>query len=288
MARIQENEDQEEVIIPRAKEFEKKKAALIKAGAKNLHILADFDRTLTKAFIEGKKTDTVIAQIRNGHYLSEEYVKGSHALYDKYRPIEIDPKISLEEKKLKMLEWWQLHLGLICSSGMNREVMMDIINKDKIVLREGAKEFFLEANQKRIPILILSAALGDFIEELLKRENLFEKNLHVISNFFNFDAAGKVTGYKGNIIHTFNKNEAEISKSPHYKKILERKNIILLVDDLGDLGMLEGMKHENVLKIGFLNENIEAQRKEFEKNFDLIILNDGTMEKVNEILKEIN
>ena len=63
--------------------------------------------------------------------------------------------------------------------------------------------------------------------------------------------------------------------------------MILLGDNLEDIGMIEGFDYENLIKIGFLNENVEENLLEFKKNFDAIILNDGEMDFVNKLLKEI-
>jgi len=61
----------------------------------------------------------------------------------------------------------------------------------------------------------------------------------------------------------------------------------LLGDNLEDIGMVDGFEYDNLLKIGFLNENIEENLENYKKAFDIVILNDGSMEFVNNLLKEI-
>ena len=277
----------EKVVISNNKEFDRKMLALKKGGAKSLHVVSDFDRTLTKEFNERQRINTVMAQLREGNYLAPGYAAKSYALHDKYYPLEKDPDIPLEEKKEKMLEWWSAHIKLIVESGMNRGVMLEIIKKKKIILRYGAGEFFDLLNKKKVPILILSAALGDFIEELLKSEKRLYKNIHVISNFFSFERNGNVTGYKGKIVHCLNKSEMQIEQTPHYKKISKRKNIILLGDSTDDLDMVKGIRYENLIKIGFLNAEVEKNLEKYSKAFDVVICNDGSMDFVNRLLKEI-
>ena len=70
-------------------------------------------------------------------------------------------------------------------------------------------------------------------------------------------------------------------------KIKNRKNMILLGDSLADLNMAQGIDYKTILKIGFLNENINENKEEYEKNFDAVILNDGPMDFVVSILKEV-
>ncbi|MBU1349747.1 hypothetical protein KJ978_03455, partial [Patescibacteria group bacterium] len=46
--------------------------------------------------------------------------------------------------------------------------------------------------------------------------------------------------------------------------------------------------YDNLIKIGFLNENVKENLEEYKKNYDVVILNDGSMEYVNDLLNEIN
>ena len=45
-------------------EFDSKKEKFIEGGLGKLHVLADFDRTLTKAFVDGEKTPSIISELR--------------------------------------------------------------------------------------------------------------------------------------------------------------------------------------------------------------------------------
>lgn len=39
--------------------------------------------------------------------IPETYLKEEKQLYDKYRPIEIDPHMSHDEKFMHMIDWWR-------------------------------------------------------------------------------------------------------------------------------------------------------------------------------------
>ena len=277
---------QEKIIITNPCEFEQKKAKLIFDGTTKIHIVSDFDKTLSKAFDKKNKMHSVIAQIREGKYLSEDYTKEAYKLHAKYNPIELSNIIPIEEKKKKMIEWWGTHINLIAKSGMNRKIANDIA-KNKIILRKGSINFFKLIKAKKIPILILSAALGDIIEKLLKINKVNYSGIHTISNFFKFDKKGNVTGYKGKIVHSLNKNEFEIQNTAFYRKIKTRKNIILLGDTIDDLKMVEGTKYDELIKIGFLNENVKENFEHYKKAYDVVILNDGTMNFVNKLINQI-
>jgi len=277
------------VVISNPEKFEELKNNFIKDGFSKLHILADFDRTFTCGLDDsGKKTATVISKLRvNPDYLGQEYFEKSHKLFDIYHPIEIDVNISLEEKKKKMHEWWSSHFDLIAKSGLDWRLIKKVISENPLNFREGAKEFVEFANNNNIPVIFISAGPGDMIEEFLKQDGLFFSNIFVVGNRYNFNESGKVVSIKEPIIHTFNKSEIALKGIEVYDNIENRKNVLLLGDQLGDVGMIEGFDYDNLIKVGFLNENIEKNLEEYEKNFDVVIVDDGDFNFINEFVKDI-
>ena len=278
------------IIISDQEHFKKLKQIIISQGLSKFHVVADFDRTLTKAFVNGKQTPSIISVLRNENYLSEEYSEKARALAERYHPIEIDSAISINVKKKKMQEWWEKHFELLIESGLNKKNLERVINEGKVEFREGASEFLDLLHEKKIPLIILSSSgIGDLIPMYLeKREKLYD-NVHIITNLYKWDEKGNAIEIKKPIIHVFNKDETSIKNYPEiYNKIKDRKNVLLLGDSLGDLGMVEGFDYENLLKIGFLNEEVEKNMKEYKENFDVIITNDSDMKYVNEFIKEIN
>lgn len=275
------------ILISNLESLKKKIEQIKKDGVSHLHIVSDFDRTLTPAFIDGKKPSTSFAQIREGGYLSEKYFQKAQVLFHKYQPLEISQEISLEEKKKHMSVWWEAHLNLMVKYGLQKSFIEDVINKKILKFRKGTKEFLDVLAIHKIPILIFSAGLGDIIKEFMISEGVMHHNIHIISNLFEFDTHGKAIGCHKPVIHTFNKDEGQIKDSPYYEQIKNKRNAILIGDMLSDCDMVHGLSHENVIKIGFLNENIEKLKDEFLKNFDVIVLNDGTFDYINALLKEI-
>lgn len=276
-----------EVIIVNEENFEKKKKSFIEGGRDKIHIISDFDRTLSKAFVDGERAPTVIAQIRNGGYLREGYPKAAQELFNHYHPIEKDENITAEEKNKLMYEWWRKHFDLIIESGMDRGVIKSIVDEKNIILREGARDFMEHLNSMGVPLVIMSASTGDMIIEHLKEEELMNSGVHIVANLFNFDKSGNVTGVRDPIIHSHNKNEIAVRDFDFYDQLIDRKNVILLGDNVGDVGMIEGFEYENLIKIGFLNEDIEKNISKFKENYDVIITGDGSLDFVNKLLEEI-
>lgn len=124
----------------------------------------------------------------------------------------------------------------------------------------------------------------DVISMLLEKEGLLHSNIYIISNSFKWDKRGRVIGIKQPIIHCMNKDETMVRDFPCYEKIKNRKNVLLLGDNLEDIGMIKGFNYDNLIKIGFLNENVKENLEQYKRNYDLVILNDSSMNYVNKLL----
>ena len=275
--------------IANKEDLENKIERLKENGSSSIHIVSDFDRTLTRAFVNGKKVNALISVLRNENYLTEEYSKEAHKLADKYHPIEMDPNIPLVEKKKAMLKWWTKHFELLIRSKLNIKDIERAVNSEWIKLREGTTQFIDILKKYKIPLIIFSSAgLGtDSIKLYLEKERRLYPNVYIVSNAFEWDSEGYAVRIKKPIIHIFNKDETSLKTLPIYSKIEHRKNIILLGDNIEDIGMINGIEYQTLLKIGFLNENVERDLQRFLDNYDIVITNDGPMTYVNKILKQI-
>lgn len=281
----------ENVIVANLAELEKVKKRFQADGANKLHILSDFDRTLIYAFVNGERVPSLISVLRSdSKYLGDDYAEKAQVLSKKYHPIEINPKIPIEEKKKAMEEWWTTHFDLLIKSGLNKKHLEETVESGKIKLREGAKEFFDLLHRYEIPLVIMSASGlgGDVISMFLKKEGKLFSNIYIISNSFIWDKNGNAVGVKEPIIHSLNKDETIIQDFPLiYEKAKDRKNVLLMGDNLEDTGMIEGFGYDYLIKIGFLNEVVNENLEEYKRVFDVLIINDSSMAYVNTLLKEI-
>ncbi len=268
--------------------LEKKLLEFRKSGAKRLHVITDFDRTLTPTCIHGVSTSVSVGLLRRVGILGEQYTREAHELFDRFHPIEIDPKLTLEEKSGAMEEWWRLHLGILVQYAVSRKQLYSAIDKADIVLRDGTKKFLTRLAALHIPVLVFSSGLGDVIEEVLRREQLLTSQVHLIANFFLFDDEGKAIAVDNKqIIHVFNKKEVAIQDTPWGQNTLARKNVLLLGDSLGDAQMADGLEHDSVLKIGFLNEHIEQFREQYMQAFDVVLENCESLDPVMDLLETV-
>ena len=254
-----------------------------------LHILADFDRTLTYSFVDWEKKSSLISVIRkNPKYLGQEYSTKANALFDNYHPIEIDVNIPMEEKIIKMSEWWRAHLSLLVESWLNKKHIDEAVNSGIIKMRSWVVELlnFLDIHQ--IPLIILSAngLWWDSIIDYLKFNDLYTSNVEIGSNKFKFDNEGNAVWYDRNVIHVFNKWEVAFSSFPEVEeKIKNRTNIILLGDSLWDPHMADGAEYDNLLKIWFYNELDDTKLPHYLEKYDMLLTWDSDWDILNGFLK---
>ncbi|MFC1656364.1 hypothetical protein ACFL14_00130 [Patescibacteria group bacterium] len=276
------------ILISNPKRLQKVKEKFIQDGLKKIHILADFEKTLTKARVDGRET-SLISVLRDGDYLNADYRKQAHTLYKHYRPIEKDLKISKQNRRSAMLEWWTKHFKLLIDSGLSKKDIQSVVSESGTQFRENTLEFIDLLHNNKIPLVIMSAGgLGEAIPMLLKQEKRLYENVYIIANSFKWDKSGKAIDYKLPIIHAANKDETLIRDFPEINKAVQgRQNVILLGDGLGDVGMVDGFDYRNLIKIGFLNDDSTEARESFQKHFDIVLTSDISMEYPHNLIREI-
>jgi len=270
----------QKIIISNQKIFLNTLSKIKSEGFMKVHVLADFDRTLTKAYSWWKLRPSLISVLRSEWYLWEKYSKKAYELFDYYNPIEINPNISLEEKKKEMTIWWNKHLDLLVKSKLHKSDIEKIIESWVIEFRPWIKRFLKFLSENNIPIVIISANwLGtDSIEMYFEKEWFLTPNVKIISNEFYWDENGNASWYDKRVIHVFNKDETVLSEFPEIHDLVEnRTNVILLWDSLGDPGMIKWFDYDNLLKIWFLNEKEDKLLEKYKESYDVVLTwdNDG-------------
>lgn len=107
---------------------------------------------------------------------------------------------------------------------------------------------------------------------------------------------GVLKGFKGELIHVYNKHDGALRNTEYFKQLKDNGNIILLGDSLGDLTMADGVPNvENILKIGFLNDKVSDFFSHYSKQdcclddfTDKVLLyftDRGTVRKVHGLLR---
>lgn len=194
--------------------------------------------------------------------------------------------MSVQDKIPIMKEWY----GLVHQAMLQEDITRDAIQKavahsDTIQLRPGMEQMIehCQSHQPPIPFFIMSAGLGDVIEEFLRQRLPFDlsPSTTVASNRMTFDDRGKLISFSEPLLHMFNKTIGVIQEfgGGH---IETATCALLLGDGVGDLTMAEGegANFETVLKIGFLNEKVEERIDQYLGPFDVVVTHDGDTPEV--------
>jgi len=262
---------------------------IIDEGPDRLQFIVDFDYTLSRAHKDGKPVDCSWGVLENYRELPSDYHKKVKSVKDKYYPVEIDPSISLEKKIPIMKEWYKEANGLLAESGAHRSWFPKMVQESDCELRDDTALMLNRLNQANIPVLVLSAGLGDLIHEIMTHFGVLHDNTFLVSNFLDYTQDGMVTGLKNpeEVIHMYNKAESMLKRSD-CDQFSNRKNVVLLGDSLGDLKMAGGVKNpDTVLTIGFLNKNIEESLQTYKDSFDIVLIDDQTMDFPNALVTDV-
>lgn len=260
---------------------EKTKDKINYLDSEQLYVVADFDKTITH-----NDSDSSWAVLERSNFINEEYTRLSEELFEHYHPIEFDLTIDTKLKDELMHEWWKLNIELFVKYELKEEVVKNATSNMKdMKFREGGKEFLKKMYEKNIPVIIISAGIGNFIEQFLIHHNSYYPNIHIISNFISFEN-GIATGICETIIHSQNKNIVAINDEIK-EKIENRDKVLLLGDNLADIKMVPEEIRDNTIRIGFLNFNVNENMEKFKEHFDIVCTEKANFYDLEQIL-EVN
>jgi len=254
----------------------------------------------------------ILGMFRKCKQLPQYYLDEAKCLYNKYRPIEIDPHLSLDEKTIAMQDWMTAAHNILKGIEFNPHEIEEVAQECNDILRDGTREILEKLYNARVPIVVFSAGLGDMVEAVLKYNNALFDNVKIISNFLKYKG-NQLDGFNNNVfIHAYNKNECALAED--YLTVLgKRQNVLLMGDTTGDASMVDEIEDtKTVLKIGFLYDHVsnsvehqvrcnqdvttnflisvlqvEASLNSFMEKFDIVLVDDQTMRVPMEILQSI-
>ncbi|KAL0105148.1 hypothetical protein PUN28_016654 [Cardiocondyla obscurior] len=254
-------------------------------GASHLQLVTDFDLTITKQHINGIHVLSSFGMFRKCKQLPQHYLDSAKDLYNKYRPMEIDPNMPLNKKSDAMQEWMNATQNLLKGFEFDPHELEKVAQEFDNILRDGTEMFFKKLHEARVPIIVFSAGLGDMVQAVLRYHNALFDNVKIISNFLKYNGS-KLDGFKNEtVIHMSNKNECALGQDS-LEMLQKRQNVLLMGDTIGDANMVEGITNTKaVIKIGFLYEHVEDSLELFMKYFDIVLVDDQTMQVPMEILQ---
>uniref|UniRef100_A0A0K0ECN8 5'-nucleotidase n=1 Tax=Strongyloides stercoralis TaxID=6248 RepID=A0A0K0ECN8_STRER len=270
----------------------KKLACMSHDGRNGLMVISDFDFTLSKYIDkDGNRCWATHGVFDSGATkVYPDLTKKLQHLKEKYIKIEFCSTMTSEEKTPYMETWWNSSHDEILEKKFTYELIESFVKESKIELRDNCVDFVENLSANKIPLIVFSAGIGNIIEIFLKQTFEEIPNIvHIISNMMEFDENNVANKFSEPLIHTFCKNSTVIRKEQSFfHKVNNRRNILLLGDSLGDLTMDAGVENEGIaLKIGFLNFNFENLLPKYSEGYDIVIINDQSMDVPNHILNII-
>ncbi|XP_044012040.1 7-methylguanosine phosphate-specific 5'-nucleotidase isoform X2 [Aphidius gifuensis] len=224
-------------------------------GIDKLQVVSDFDLTMTKQHVNGKDVLSSFGIFYRCKQLPQTIKDSSTILYQKYRPIEVDPHLALDEKIRAMEDWMQKTETMLQGIDFDKSEINEVAKIYGTSLRDGTMPLIQRLNVANVPVLVFSAGLGDVVKAVLENHNILLDN----------------------------------ALDPDYFKVLEdRTNVILMGDMTGDATMADGVKlAETILKIGFLYDNVQQKLPSYMDAFDIVLVDDQTMNVATDILQQM-
>lgn len=250
---------------------------ILGGGLKDIHMLFDFDRTLTV-----RDTNTR-DDITTWHILKEHLPREGQQVYQelftKYRGKEIDGNMTNDHAA----EWWGLILDLFVEHHLDlKAVEADLLKRANI--RPGTTELFEFCKEMGVPTIIMSAGIKDVIN-MWDAVYKLDPTL-VIATALEIDDAGRIVGWhRDTLVHALNKDEADHPELAAIRS--KRPKTVLVGDSMSDKNMANGEK--DVLRIRILDSRpdeviVSAQERERTfAEFDAII-EDGSLAALGELL----
>lgn len=234
------------------------------AGPQKLHVVSDFDLTLTAGKHPGDNLGTWDVM---DALMPEEGVARHAAIYQSFRPIEVAGKLT----RAIAAEKWAETLDLITSYRMNIDDI-EAAFLSVATLRLGAKDIFDTCKRMSVPTVILSSGIRNVIEIMATHYDVHPD--FILSNDLIIDDSGHVGGWqRDSLIHVLNKHErghGELSKLR-----ATHPNILLLGDIIADADMVAG--RDDVIRIrvldprkGEIHDQAVALQASFDAGYDLV------------------
>lgn len=260
--------------------FEEKCGQILAGGADKLQFIVDFDRTTTRYLgpngLKGSSCHGIVERRR-----SEALLAKAEALNKFYYPIEIDARLSIAEKTPYMEQWYHAVNALLVEAGMSRADLVEDVRDANVQLRPGLRNMLDFAARHDVPVTVFSAGIGDVLREvLLQHYGPLPARLHIVSNWMAWSGPGpdaRLVGFSEPLVHMFNKNvkDSNMAAAPWFPSVTSRPHVVLMGDGLGDVTMADGLDAACVLRLGYLNDNVDALLPAFNAVYDAVHLQDS-------------
>lgn len=246
---------------------------------KNFFVVMDFDETITTA---NNKNSWLI--LENPNFINPNLQKESSKLIEKYYPYELDYSLDNDTKSIYLKEWYYKNMDLFYKFKLTNDILINCIKSANIIFRDGFKSFFYNLYINNIPVVIMSAGIGNVIVEILKYNNCLYDNVCIVSNFIKFKN-NEMLPFNDEIIHSSNKN-INLLPSNFLNKIKNKKHILLFGNLIEDLNMVNKEDLNRTISFGFLEKNVDKNMELYKNSYDVVLTDNSSFYDVEKILSK--
>ena len=215
----------------------------------SLSLVTDYDQTLVKARLNcGQRAANSFHALIHYKETPEHIRTQAMDMFQKYYPIEQDHKLSKDEKRPHMDEWWQRKFELFITGKFTQKCFQSAFEHSDMFFRFGIEEFL----KSQVPKVVMSAGIADVIHASFGQ---FEREgtLDIIGNKFTFGQDGRTDGFL-DMITNMNKQQSFYKN----QRARETRDLVLMGDILEDANIADDQRHENVLRVGFYNDPVDG------------------------------
>lgn len=245
-------------------------SALKRLDPKDTYILVDYDRTITTY-----DSTTTWGMLEGNSIADITYIKEQKAVYEKYRKEEVKTNLNPKQKFNIMREWAVTAFNNIYKYRICEETINNVLKSNHgMKLRHDSAEFLRKMKEMEIPVIIISAGLGVFIEKYLSQQNVLFDNITIHSNFFVYEN-GSIISVRQPILHSANKGTVN-----YQDQIIGRSNGILIGDQIEDI---KTAKDNECIKVGFCDINTYYV-EDYNRKFDITLTGESSFNNALKIL----
>ena len=157
IAKFEENNN---VYFKNKQEFLEKLANFKKDGIENLQIVSDFDQTITKFFVNGKKCPSIFSLFALSDQISQKFINRYNELFEIYSKHEIDMKLTKEQRDFYVREWYNKGTENFLNENLTKNKILNILNNSKnIEIRYNFDKFFKYCYEKNLTFFVISGGI---------------------------------------------------------------------------------------------------------------------------------
>jgi len=204
-------------------------------------------------------------------------------------------KLATMTKRERADEWWGRMNSLLIEHGMHRDHVPQIVQDADTTLRQGFVELCAVLRERQIPLTIISAGITQIVEEILAPVEL--PDTHILANQMQYNGEGALERWSLPLLHSESKSRVAEDYPAIWQERVVGRGIIALGDNITDLSCAAAEPAELLISVGFLSEakdleeahqlNAEGRKQGFLEAFDMVVLNDGPMDCVVDLINEM-